>query len=102
MQECGEQKHPHGRLHNVYITDSEYETFTGEYPAIADRVIDELSEKIATCDRRYAGGHIGHLFVFARNYTPEKKTEHKPSYNFELAMQRSLNIDPTKTKRHER
>ena len=99
MKECGEQKHPHGKLNNVYITDSEYETFRSEYPAIADRVIDELSAKIATGDRRYSSGHIGHLFVFARNYTPEKKTEHKPSYDIDMIMDRSRNLDPTKTKR---
>ena len=99
MKECESERHPHGKLNNVYITDSEYETFRNEYPAIADKIIDELSVKIATGDRRYADGHIGHLFVFARNYTPEKKQEHKPSYDFELAIQRSLNIDPTKTKR---
>ena len=101
MKECEEQKLPHGKLNNVYITDLEYESFKAEYPSVADIVIDELSEKIATGDRRYASGHIGHLFVFARNYTPEKKQEPKPFYDIDMIMQRSRNLDPTKTKRHE-
>lgn len=101
MKECVEEKHPHGKLNNVFITESEYEQFKAEYPLSAENIIDELSVKIATGDSRYQKGHLGHLYIFARNYTPEKyeREEKKPSYDFELAMRRSLMIDPTKTKR---
>ena len=101
MKECVEEKHPHGKLNNVFITESEYEQFRAEYPLSAENIIDELSVKIATGDSRYQKGHLGHLYIFARNYTPEKheREEKKPSFDIELAMRRSLMIDPTKTKR---
>ena len=100
MKECEEPKHPHGRLGNVFITDSEYNQFRSDYPFIAEEVINELSAKIATGDSRYRIGHIGHLYIFAKNYKEKKnETDHIPSYDIELAMKRSLMIDPTKTKR---
>ncbi len=102
MEECvEEEKHAHGRLNNVFITESEYEQFKAEYPFSAENIIDELSAKIATGDSRYQKGHLGHLYIFARNYTPEKaeREEKKPAYDIELALRRSLMIDPTKTKR---
>lgn len=100
MKECEEEKHPHGRFNNVFLTDSEYEKFRADYPLIAEEVIDELSEKIITDKGRYRNGHIGHLYIFARNYKEKKtETERIPSYDIELAMKRSLMIDPTKTKR---
>lgn len=100
MKECEEPTHSHGRFNNVFLTDSEYEKFCADYPLIAEEVIDELSEKIITDKGRYRNGHIGHLYIFARNYREKKtETEHSPSYDIELAMKRSLMIDPTKTKR---
>jgi len=99
-EECEEPKHSHGRFRNVYITDREYNQFMSDYPLIAEEVIDELSEKIITGDGRYRNGHIGHLYIFARNYKDKKaEKEHIASYNIDLAMKRSLMIDPTKTKR---
>ncbi len=100
MKECVEHTHPHGRFNNVFITDSEYEKFCADYPLIAETVIDELSEKIITGKGRYRNGHIGHLYIFARNYTERKtQVEHIPSYDIDLAMKRSMMLDPTKTKR---
>ena len=102
MKECEEIPHAHGRLGNVFLTEKEYKQFVSDYPLIAEKVIDELSVKIATGDGRYKKGHIGHLYIFARNYTEEKsETESKPSFDIELAMKRSLMIDPTKTKRNQ-
>ena len=102
MEECAEIPHAHGRLGNVFLTDKEYKQFLSDYPLIAEKVIDELSARIATGDGRYRKGHIGHLYIFARNYTEEKsETEKKPSFDIELAMKRSLMIDPTKTKRNQ-
>lgn len=99
MKECESETHARGKLNNVYITDAEYEQFRSDYPVTADDVIDELSLKIATGDSRYQKGHIGHLYIFAKNYTVPKKEEHKPSFDTDLAIKRSLMIDPTKTKR---
>lgn len=102
MQECAEEKHAHGKLNNVFLTDSEYEKFRSDYPFTAGDVIDELSAKIATGDSRYQKGHIGHLYIFARNYKKhETETEHIPSYSIDLAMKKSLMLDPTKTKRNQ-
>lgn len=99
---CAQSPHAHGRLGNVFLTEKEYKQFLSDYPLIAEKVIDELSVKIATGDGRYRKGHIGHLYIFARNYTEEKsETESKPSFDIELAMKRSLMIDPTKTKRNQ-
>ena len=99
---CAQSPHAHGRLGNVFLTEKEYKQFLSDYPLIAEKVIDELSVKIATGDGRYRKGHIGHLYIFARNYTEEKsETEKKPSFDIELAMKRSLMIDPTKTKRNQ-
>ena len=98
LEEC-EEKHPHGRFNNVFITDSEYALFCSEYPLTSEDIINELSAKILTDENRYKHGHIGHLYVFAKHYSEPQKEEKKPSFDIELAMRRSLNIDPTKTKR---
>ena len=101
-EECAQSPHAHGRLGNVFLTEKEYKQFLSDYPLIAEKVLDELSVKIATGDGRYKKGHIGHLYIFARNYHEEKsETESKPSFDIELAMKRSLMIDPTKTKRNQ-
>ena len=99
MKECEEEKHPHGRFNNVFITDSEYALFCSEYPLTSEEIINELSAKILTDENKYKHGHIGHLYVFAKHYSEPKQEEKKPSFDIELAMRRSLNIDPTKTKR---
>ncbi len=100
LQECVQETRAHGRHNNVLLTDYEYENFIKRYPLIAQEIIEELSDKIATGDSRYQKGHIGHLYVFARNYTPKKQSD-EPSYDIEKALQRSLNLDPTKTKKGE-
>ena len=102
LKECESEKtHAHGKLHNVFISQENYDEFRKEFPYIADEIIDQLSEKIATGDKQYKTGHIGHLYVFARNYRQEKKTEtyNKPSYDINLALQKAKKLDPTKTKR---
>ena len=52
----------------VPLTEEEYRKFVADFPRIAENVIDELSAKIMTGDSRYMSGHIGHLYIFARNY----------------------------------
>ena len=103
MKKCESAKNTHarGKLHNVFITQDDYDEFRKEFPYIAEQTIDQLSEKIATGDPKYQSGHIGHLYVFARNFRQEKKFEEykKPSYDIELAMQKAKKVDPTKTKR---
>ncbi len=103
LKECESVRdaHAHGKLSNVFISDIDYDSFRKEFPSTADKVIDQLSEKIATGDIKYQTGHIGHLYVFARNYKEDKKPlpETKPSYDIELALQKARNLDPTKTKR---
>jgi len=103
MKKCESEKitHARGKLHNVFISQDDYDEFRKEFPYIAEQTIDQLSEKIATGDPKYQSGHIGHLYVFARNFRQEKKFEEykKPSYDIELAMQKAKKVDPTKTKR---
>lgn len=97
MKECERNTHARGKLKNVYISDKEYEQLRKEY-SFADEIIDELSAKIATGDPKYKSGHIGHLYVFARNFS-KRKTSENTSYDIELAMKRALALDPAKTKR---
>ncbi len=102
LKECeSERTHAHGKLRNVFISQDDYDAFRNEFPCIAEQTIDQLSEKIATGDPKYQSGHLGHLYVFARNYRQEKVNEEykKPSYDVELAMQRARKPDPAKTKR---
>ena len=100
LEECVLETHAHGRHNNVLLTDYEYENFIKRYPLIAQEIIEELSDKIATGDSRYQTEHIEHLYVFARNYTPKKQSD-EPSYDIEKALQRSVNLDPTKPKKGE-
>ena len=88
----------HGKHKNVLLTNDEYEQFRKAYPYIADKVIEEFSDKVATGDPKYQTGHIGHLYVFARNYTP-KTEKNKPSFDIDLALRRSLELNPTDVKR---
>ena len=99
LRECESvaHAHAHGKLNNVFITDDEYKAFCRQY-SFADAVIDELSVKIATGDPKYSTGHLGHLYVFANNYT-ERKAPAQPSYDIDTAMKRAYALDPTKTKR---
>jgi hypothetical protein len=103
LKECESvtDAHAHGKLNNVFISQDEFESFRKDFPSTADKVIDQLSEKIATGEKKYQTGHLGHLYVFARNYKEEKKAqpETKPSYDIELALKKARNLDPTKTKR---
>ncbi len=103
LKECESERNAHarGKLHNVFISQDDYDEFRKEFPYIAEQTIDQLSEKIATGDPKYQSGHIGHLYVFARNFRQEKKFEEykKPSYDIELAMKKAKKVDPTKTKR---
>ncbi len=97
MKECERNTHARGKLNNVFITDEEYAQFKSQYN-FADEIIDELSAKIATGDPKYRYGHIGHLYVFAKNFSKQKAPE-SVSYDIELAMKRALALDPAKTKR---
>lgn len=103
VKECEseEKPHAHGKFNNVFISGDDYDEFRKQFPYIAEQTIDQLSEKIATGEPKYQSGHIGHLYVFARNYRQETKSEEykKPSYDIELAMQKAKKIDPTKTKK---
>lgn len=76
MKECVNGSHTHGLFNNVILTEEEYSKFVSDFPAIAENVIDELSSKIMTGDSRYQTGHIGHLYIFARNY--RNKNDIKP------------------------
>ena len=97
MRECEEKTHARGRLKNVFITDKEYEEFRKQY-ITADEIIDELSAKIATGDLKYRTGHIGHLYVFAKNNKNQKRAE-QIAYDIDMVMKRARALDPTKTKR---
>lgn len=102
LKECESEKAlARGKLRNVFITQSEYDSFRQEFPYDSEKIIDELSEKIATGDKKYQTGHIGHLYVFGRKYREHKTLfqENKPSYDIELALRKARNRDPTKTKR---
>ena len=102
LKECESEKdartHAYGKHKNVFLQKEEYERFKERYPYIAEKVIEELSDKVATGEPKYQTGHIGHLYVFARNCKQEKEKS-KPSFDIELAMKQSLNLDPTKTNR---
>ncbi len=101
MKECEEKKRAHGKLNNVFITDSEYNAFVSEYPDTAEDIIDELSVRIATGDSRYRKGHIGHLYIFAANYNKKRsENSHRPSYDIDSVVRQSMMFDPTDTKRH--
>ena len=100
MKECEEKKHAHGKLNNVFITDSEYNAFVSEYPDTAEDIIDELSVRIATGDSRYRKGHIGHLYIFAANYNKKRPDSHRPSYDIDSVVRQSMMFDPTDTKRN--
>ena len=97
---CNAPARTHGKHNNVVLTDDEYSSFLQRYPDIAYDVIEELSDKIATGDKRYSKGHAGHLYIFARNYTAKKQEKKSPaSYDIDLALKRALQFDPTQTKR---
>lgn len=99
LNEVSVRTHAHGKLNNVFLSSSDYERFKSDYPFTYERIIDELSVKIATGDPRYQKGHIGHLYVFAKNYKGKNQEDDIcSSYDIQLAMQRSLQVDPNKTK----
>ncbi len=99
LRDCVAEKHTHGKLKNVLLSTDEYNRFKNDYPDTAEMIIDQLSSKIATNPKKYKDSHLGHLYVFAANFKPKQKNGHQPSYDVELAIQRSLNLDPAKTKR---
>ena len=107
MKECVNGSHTHGLFNNVILTEEEYRKFVADFPRIAENVIDELSAKIMTGDSRYMSGHIGHLYIFARNY--KDKNGIKPfdpscdgvdgkSLNAKI-LEISRNLDPYAPKR---
>lgn len=109
MKECAKKSHTLGKLNNVILTDDEYDSFKRDYPLIADKIIDELSVKIATGDKRYEKGHFGHLYVFAKHHRHNKTVNDDikhfdPSYRDlsginEKILEMSRNLDPSQTKR---
>lgn len=105
MKECVGAKHPHGKLHNVFLTDSDYKKFKSEYPRIAEDVIDQLSLKIAVDEKAYSDNHLAHLYIFARNYRPPVKKEETDDFgckiNFDpsIALKLAKQLDPENTKR---
>lgn len=108
MKECVKKTHTLGKFNNVILTDEEYNTFRKDYPLIADRVIDDLSVKIKTGDKHYEKGHIGHLYIFARNHDNNNKGNNVRNYDpscldltgiNEKILEMSRNLDPTQTKR---
>ena len=98
LKECESHARTHEKHNNVLLTKGEYERFRDRYPSIADKVIEELSDKVATGDPKYQTGHIGHLYVFARNYKQQEEYS-PPSFDIDLAIKRSLKIDPTKVRK---
>lgn len=100
--------HAHGRNKNVILTDEEYVEFKKDRPHDYQQLIDELSEKVVI-DDKYECNHSAWLRIFANTkdrqkkreilYSSDSSSEKTPSYDIDLAMQRSMNIDPTKTKR---
>lgn len=100
LKECESNALTLGTHNNVIVSKDEYERFLTRYPDTAEDIINQLSEKIATGDPQYQQGHIGHLYVFARNNRKKPDiAQDKPSYSIEVAMERAANLDPTKTKR---
>lgn len=96
--------HAHGKYRNVILSDEKYKSFADSNSS-AEAIIDELSEKIKLKPREYSGPHDVWLDIFARNFRPLPPKQpvcdddDKPSYDVEKAIQRSLNINPNKTKR---
>lgn len=108
MKECVKGSHTHGKFNNVILTDEEYIQFTNDYPVIAQDVINQLSAKILTGDIKYQTGHIGHLYIFAKNHTNNLSAKPVRPYDPScsdmsninaLILERSRNLDPTDTKR---
>lgn len=108
MKECVKGSHTHGKFNNVILSDEEYSQFTHDYPFIAKDVIDDLSAKIMTGDRKYQTGHIGHLYIFAKNHTGNQAKKSDRPFDPScrdmkdinaLILERSRNLDPTDTKR---
>ena len=101
MKECESVRaHALGKFSNVFISHDESEQFRKDFPHTADEIIDELSEKIATGEKKYQTGHLGHLYIFARNYKGKPKQPNAPSYDINLALSKAKKLDPTKTKRN--
>lgn len=96
----------HGRNNNVILTDEEYAEFKKDRPHDYQQLIDELSEKVVI-DDKYKHNHSAWLRIFANTKDRQKKnssassSEKTPSYDIDLIMQRSRNLDPTKTKKGE-
>lgn len=96
--------HTYGKYRNVFLTEKEYFSFIDAHPSDGHAIIDQLSEKITLDPEKYKLGHSVWLDIFAKNYKPPeiKKPEEKyspPSFDVNLVLQRSLNLDPTQTKR---
>lgn len=96
--------HAHGKYSNVFLTEKEYRSFAEAYPLTYKEIIDELSIKIGLYPAKYARGHAMWLETFAKHYKPpeQKKPEEKyspPSFDVDLALKRSRELDPTQTKR---
>ena len=100
----------HGRNNNVILTDEEYAEFKEDRPHDYQQLIDELSEKILI-DSKYQYNHSAWLRIFANTkdrkekreelYNPTSLSKTPPSYDIDLALKRSMNLDPTKTKKSE-
>lgn len=102
----------HGRNNNVILTDEEYAEFKKDRPHDYQQLIDELSEKVMV-ESKYQYNHSAWLRIFANtkdrqekrdelyssDSSKKNKNEEPPSYDIELALQRSMSFDPTKTKR---
>ncbi len=95
--------HAFGKYNNVILSETEYRIFMNHYCQYGAAVIDELSTKIMLEKEKYNGSHAIWLEIFAKHYTPPKKTKQDscspPSFDIELAMQRSRELDPEETKK---